>query len=396
MEEDKGASRGDSTRGTSALGLIPQVFYDLIGRVVPGATVLAASSLLFEEPERLVEVGGSAFDRAAFWPFFSILTALLVSYVTGLLLGAIWFFFAGREWEKKPPSLSIHERPDLGHLGIRQSFMYDAVHLYNSAAGARLAKLRAEQHLCGVLVVGFSLLSAVRILSFVIGRGPATFWWPLVSFALVIAAAGVFHRHLRIRAARLLSNVWWALDLARKSRTDTARYASIEIVRYDPGWPEEFARERARIAHALGALAIRIDHHGSTAVPGLAAKPIVDIQIAVERLQPMTPYAAPLAALGYLHVPHSDDERCLFLHRPANWPHTHHVHVVVAGGEEERRTLAFRDALRADAGLRRDYEVLKRDLARFGGDSDASREAYAVAKTEFVERVLRSAASAER
>lgn len=163
----------------------------------------------------------------------------------------------------------------------------------------------------------------------------------------------------------------------------------MRVVPYDPAWPEQFARERDRLAAALGATAVRIDHNGSTAVPGLAAKPVIDIQIAVARLHPMDTYAAALAGLGYTHVPHEDDAFCPFFHRPAVWPHTHHVHVVEAGGEEERRTLAFRDYLRAHADAAREYAALKERLAReFSGEDFASRERYAAAKSAFVEAIL--------
>ena len=163
----------------------------------------------------------------------------------------------------------------------------------------------------------------------------------------------------------------------------------MRVVPYDPAWPEQFALERDRLAAALGATAVRIDHNGSTAVPGLAAKPVIDIQIAVARLHPMAAYAPALASLGYTHVPHEDDAFCPFFHRPAAWPHTHHVHVVQAGGEEERRTLAFRDYLRAHADAAREYAALKQRLAReFSGEDFASREGYAAAKSAFVEAIL--------
>jgi GrpB-like predicted nucleotidyltransferase (UPF0157 family) len=161
------------------------------------------------------------------------------------------------------------------------------------------------------------------------------------------------------------------------------------VVPYDPAWPIEFARERDRLAAALGAAAVRIEHNGSTAVPGLAAKPVIDIQIAVARLHPMDAYAAALGRLGYTHVPHADDAVCPFFHRPAEWPHTHHVHVVEAGGDEERRTLAFRDYLRAHPDAAREYAALKKRLAHeFGGEDFASREGYAAAKSMFVASVL--------
>jgi GrpB-like predicted nucleotidyltransferase (UPF0157 family) len=163
----------------------------------------------------------------------------------------------------------------------------------------------------------------------------------------------------------------------------------VTIVPYDSRWPGEFEIERERIALALRALALRIEHNGSTAVPGLAAKPVIDIQISVAALHPIEAYAGGLAPLGYVHVPHGDDAFCPFFHRPAKWPHTHHVHLVQAGGDEERRTLAFRDYLRDHAEVARDYETLKRTLAdRFGGDELASREAYAGAKSVFINRIV--------
>ena len=166
----------------------------------------------------------------------------------------------------------------------------------------------------------------------------------------------------------------------------------IEIVPYNPAWPAAFALERDRLRAALGDLALRIDHNGSTAVPGLAAKPVIDIQISVASLQNVAAYAAPLEQLGYSHLAHADDERCPFFYRPSAWPHTHHLHIVEAGGEEERRTLAFRDYLRGHADAAREYAALKRELAaEHGGGSADAREAYATAKTSFVSRILDAA-----
>jgi len=163
----------------------------------------------------------------------------------------------------------------------------------------------------------------------------------------------------------------------------------IEIVPYHPGWPAAFDAEAARLRAALGPLALRIDHNGSTAVPGLGAKPIIDIQVSVAALQPLSRYGVPLEALGYTHVPHPDDAFCPFFHRPGQWPHTHHVHLVERGGPEERRTLAFRDYLREHPATAREYEALKRALAAPLTASDPeSRERYARAKTEFIERVI--------
>lgn len=169
----------------------------------------------------------------------------------------------------------------------------------------------------------------------------------------------------------------------------------LEIAPYDPRWPDQFAAERDRIAAVLGTLAIRIDHNGSTSVPGLAAKPIIDIQISVAALERLEAYAPGLAQLGYVHVPHADDAFSVFFHRPAVWPYTHHVHVVQSGGIEERRTLAFRDYLREHADVAREYERLKRSLApRFSAAEFATRQAYADAKGPFIEDVTQRALTA--
>ena len=169
---------------------------------------------------------------------------------------------------------------------------------------------------------------------------------------------------------------------------------TVEIVPYDPEWPSAFAAERDRIAAALGSLAVRIDHNGSTSVTGLAAKPIIDIQVSVRELQPIETYAMPLTRLGYVHVPHPDDSFCPFFHKPKEWPHTHHVHVVQSGGDEERRTLAFRDYLLEHSAVAREYEDLKRTLASQHSAGDfPSRELYAEAKTEFITSITDRALS---
>jgi GrpB-like predicted nucleotidyltransferase (UPF0157 family) len=164
---------------------------------------------------------------------------------------------------------------------------------------------------------------------------------------------------------------------------------TIEIAAYDPGWPAAFEAEAARVHAAMGPLALRIDHHGSTAIPGLGAKPIIDIQISVATLQPLSAYGAKLEAIGYVHVPHPDDAFCPYFHRPMQWPHSHHVHVVERGGREERRTLAFRDYLRDHPEVAREYEGLKRTVAtRIGAADPGSLERYAAAKTDFIERIV--------
>lgn len=167
---------------------------------------------------------------------------------------------------------------------------------------------------------------------------------------------------------------------------------SIAISRYDPAWPGAFQAEAKRIGGALGSAALRIDHVGSTAVPGLAAKPVIDIQVSVRVLHPLELHLPPLVALGYTHVPHPDDATCPFLHRPSEWPHSHHIHLCEAGGPEERRNLAFRDFLREHPEEAEAYAEEKRRLApAFSSSSFESRNAYAEAKSGFIEPIIERA-----
>jgi GrpB-like predicted nucleotidyltransferase (UPF0157 family) len=170
----------------------------------------------------------------------------------------------------------------------------------------------------------------------------------------------------------------------------------VYVAPYDAAWAAAFEAEQGRLAQALGPLARRIDHNGSTSVPGLAAKPVIDIQISVDSLQPLEAFATPLRTLGYTHLRHAaDDLVCPFFYRPAIWPHTHHIHVVEHGGLEERRTLAFRDYLRDHTEAKEAYAELKQRLApEFNATDEVAREAYADAKTEFIERIIKLALDA--
>lgn len=156
----------------------------------------------------------------------------------------------------------------------------------------------------------------------------------------------------------------------------------IEIMDYDPHWPRLYEEERARVAAALGALAKSIEHIGSTSVPGLSAKPIIDLLVTVDRLGSADPYIEPLASLGYtFFLVMGNTERHAF---GKGNPHTHHVHIVQHGGEEHMRPLIFRDYLRSHPEEARHYEAMKRALAvRFRHD----RRAYSQGKTEFVRSI---------
>jgi GrpB-like predicted nucleotidyltransferase (UPF0157 family) len=151
--------------------------------------------------------------------------------------------------------------------------------------------------------------------------------------------------------------------------------ATIEIIPYDPTWPEQFKQVAATIRTALGDLAHSIDHIGSTSVPGLAAKDVIDVQVTVAKLEPELIVAA-LASLGYVHlnwissdhVPPSYDatpdewRKLIFRERPGQ--RRVNLHVREAGRTNQRYALLFRDYLRADPMAAGSYAQIKHALAR--------------------------------
>ena len=146
-------------------------------------------------------------------------------------------------------------------------------------------------------------------------------------------------------------------DLERHPSLDDRFDPAVRIAEYDPAWPIDAARELGRLEAALGAVAVRLEHIGSTAVPGLAAKPILDLQLSVDALEPRAAYVEPLERLGYLFAPSPDH---YFFARPPERPRSHHLQVWETGSHHERRHLAVRDFLRAHPDEAARYADLKR------------------------------------
>lgn len=163
---------------------------------------------------------------------------------------------------------------------------------------------------------------------------------------------------------------------------------SIAVVHYDPGWARWFEAERAELARALAPwLSGGIHHIGSTAVPGLAAKPILDMMAGVRDLTEAAQAVPVLSGLGYAHADHRPD--ALWYYKPASaapqdQDHACHLHLTEPGSSLWRERLAFRDALRADPRLARQYQDLKRTLGR----SAADLSEYTAGKRAFVAGVL--------
>ena len=161
----------------------------------------------------------------------------------------------------------------------------------------------------------------------------------------------------------------------------------IRIVDYDPGWPGRFAELAGRLRSALGGAALRIDHIGSTSVPGLAAKPVIDIQVSVAQLEPVGPFRGPLESLGYVYRAGNPERTKRYFREPPAQPRTH-IHVRRAGSFSEQFPLLFRDYLRNSADTAAEYAALKRRLAaRFPHDG----QAYTDAKAPFCWEIIRRA-----
>lgn len=175
----------------------------------------------------------------------------------------------------------------------------------------------------------------------------------------------------------------------------------IKIVPYDPRWPVVFAGLGRVLKRTLDSLAVSVEHVGSTSVPGLPAKPIIDVDVAIESEGLLPNVAARLATLGYVHegdkgipgreafgregqdVPRDGSGRA--------WP-AHHLYVCAQDSRELGRHLAFRDFLRSHSSEAAAYASLKRQLAeRFPHDIDS----YSRGKNEFVEAILERVHEAE-
>ena len=155
------------------------------------------------------------------------------------------------------------------------------------------------------------------------------------------------------------------------------------VVDYDVEWVGRFEAAARDLSRTLGALAVRMDHIGSTAVPGLAAKPVIDIQVSVAELHPVRPYRDALEPLGYVHRPHPEVPDREFFRPPG--PRTVHLHVVATGSRCEREHLLMRDFLRTHDAAASRYASLKRHLAEQFRDA---RQEYQDGKSPFLEELL--------
>ena len=157
----------------------------------------------------------------------------------------------------------------------------------------------------------------------------------------------------------------------------------IVLAPHDPRWPTAAEQEGRRLTRACGPLVIGVEHIGSTSVPGLIAKPLLDLMPLVKRYEDGFACVGPMRALGYWYAGEFGiPGRHLFV---KGSPRTHHAHMLVEGSKAARRHLAVRDVLRASPEMAAKYAALKKGLAaRFGDD----RENYAMAKSAFMRELF--------
>jgi GrpB-like predicted nucleotidyltransferase (UPF0157 family) len=168
-----------------------------------------------------------------------------------------------------------------------------------------------------------------------------------------------------------------------------AHRALVIIEKHASEWPTVFATERAILLAALAPCSLQIEHIGSTAVPGLAAKPIIDMMLGARSLGQLEAQIGTLQRHGYQYMPEHEIEtpERRFLAKPIVRPRQFHLHAVVTGSRFWSEHILFRDALRGNARLAQDYASLKRSLAAHYQDD---REGYTCAKSSFIASALRS------
>lgn len=166
--------------------------------------------------------------------------------------------------------------------------------------------------------------------------------------------------------------------------------SELRVIPYQDTWPAQYAQVDAELRAALSPLDVALEHIGSTAVPGLCAKPVIDVALGLDALEDVAEPIDALAAIGFVYRPEYEDripERRYFVRAAGQTPRVH-LHALVGDGALWRQHLLFRDALRRDRSLMQSYASLKQQLVVLHASDKA---AYTKAKAPFIQQVLSAA-----
>lgn len=207
MKSSDSRSSKVNSRITQSGKLIPQIFYDLIGRIIPGAILLFLFFYIVEGCHLFISFKTILFDgNFNYFPIFIV--GIFLSYFIGIVFGALGYFIYGKEWKRNINNIDFNSL-DFCESQTKASYIYDVIQHMAPDAGARLAKLSAEMNMCRVLIIGFIVLV---ITNFVKNGVSCLSSW--ITFALLIffiISAWLFHRHLKIRSRQLMRNYWHIL-----------------------------------------------------------------------------------------------------------------------------------------------------------------------------------------
>ena len=187
---------------------IPQLFYDLIGRIIPGTVIFGCGLYVIQGKEDFI----NSLNSGRFTSFAAVGGILFISYVLGALLGGIWLYITSKflskgtlseELKNISPKISKNENSIIFNNLNFVALVYDYILLWNPTAGARMAKLSAEQHMCGVVLVGSFILSIINLYISKFSNISTS-----VSLLLSGIASLILYFHLRNRFSVGIKNLW--------------------------------------------------------------------------------------------------------------------------------------------------------------------------------------------
>ncbi len=163
------------------------------------------------------------------------------------------------------------------------------------------------------------------------------------------------------------------------------KVGEVRLEKYNPEWEIDFLQEKSQLAEIFGDIAITIEHVGSTSIPEIIAKPIIDIAVGVEALSDFEQIRPVFTKYSEYSIKENSDPGEILVRKGSEDNRTHFIHVMEIDGERYRKTLVIRDILRNNASLRTAYAQLKQDLAK---QFPHNRKAYTAGKAEFLNQIF--------